>query len=113
MTQQTRKLETITMGAWLTDYQRADPRELHTLPAERIASIVCLSMNDMRSVGWSRVGVARVQIEIDPLDKMVGQKVDALKAQLAKDMAESEARQNMLRAKISQLEAIEWNGAAL
>lgn len=64
---------------------------------------------DMTEHGWIKVGVAHITVELlDPKD-MQGEQLAALQAQLQKERADSQMRQNVILEQISKLQALEWD----
>lgn len=62
----------------------------------------------LKSQGYPQVGIAMITVELFDDKVIVEQKVDNLQAQLAKDRAESEVRQNRILEQISKLSALEY-----
>lgn len=58
--------------------------------------------------GWTRCGTATVTYDFCGEDELVANKVANLKAELEKDRAESEVRQNRILEQISKLQALEY-----
>lgn len=70
------------------------------------------AVTDMTSHGWIKVGVAHITVDLlDPKD-MQGEQLAALQAQLQKERADSQMRQNAILEQISKLQALEWEGGA-
>lgn len=64
----------------------------------------------MESQGWVRVGMATVEVEIFPTDQLQNQQLATLTAQLEKERAESQVRQNAILDRISKLQALSYSG---
>lgn len=62
----------------------------------------------LKSQGYPQVGIATITVELFEDKAIVEQKVESLQAQLAKDRAESEVRQNRILEQISKLSALEY-----
>jgi len=60
------------------------------------------------SEGWTHVGEADVTITVASPDQIVNNKVASLRAELGRDRAESQRRQNQMMEKINQLEALTY-----
>lgn len=58
--------------------------------------------------GWTLCGTATITYEFCGMDELAANKVVALKAELEKDRAESEVRQNRILEQISKLQALEY-----
>lgn len=94
-----------TMKAWLTnDY--TSPEELHAAGGLNLLGLVHLSSHDMTDSGWVHVGNATVSLELFPIDGMVEKKVEALKAERDKAIADHFVKINRLNEKINNLLAI-------
>ena len=97
----------IKTGAWLTNnWTSVD--ELMKMPQEQLVDkLTCWDANG-HIEGWTLVGTAEVSITLDVPEKMIANKVDALKAELTKTQAEAEVKCNLLRGQINNLLAIEY-----
>lgn len=63
--------------------------------------------------GYTEVGFGEVTVTIVSADQILAGKVGALRAELAKDRIESQARQNALIDKINKLEALTYEPTAI
>lgn len=71
------------------------------------------AFTDMTEQGWIKVGTAHITVELlDPKD-IQNEQLAALQAQLQKERADSQMRQNAILEQISKLQALEWEGGAL
>ena len=99
--------KTVKTGAWLTnDYTTID--ELVKMSQEELVSRLHAYDFDGHIEGWTLVGTAEVSITLDDPDKMIANKVDALKVELTKTKADAEAKCNFLQGQINNLLAIEF-----
>ena len=97
----------VKTGAWLTNnWTSVD--ELVKMPQEELVSKLTCWDIDGHIEGWTLVGTAEVCITLDDPNKMIANKVDALKAELTKTQADAEVRCNFLRGQINNLLAIEY-----
>jgi hypothetical protein len=97
----------VKTGAWLTNnWTTVD--ELFGMTQEQLVSKLTCWDIDSHIEGWTLVGTAEVAITLDSKDKMIGNKVDALNAELTKTQADAEAKCNLLRGQINNLLAIEF-----
>lgn len=97
----------VKTGVWLTN-QWTTVEELLGMTQEQLVSKLTCWDIDCHIEGWTLVGTAEVAITLDSKDKMIGNKVDALKAELKKTKADAEVRCNFLRGQINNLLAIEF-----
>jgi hypothetical protein len=99
--------KTVKTGAWLTnDYTTID--ELVKMSQEELVhKLNCYDL-DGNIPGWTLVGTAEVSITLDAPDKMIANKVDALKVELTKTKADAEAKCNFILGQINNLLSIEF-----
>lgn len=64
----------------------------------------------MTAQGWVKVGTATIEVEILPISELQSQQLATLVAQLEKERAESQVRQNTITDKISKLQALTFSG---
>ena len=60
----------------------------------------------MDKQGWVRVGMATIEVEIAPVDELQNHQLATLMAQLEKERADTQMRQNAILDRISKLQAI-------
>lgn len=105
------KIET-TIGAWATS-EYAMSAFLDCLAAGKgtlAANLLHSTPHDMTEHGWIKVGTAHITVELlDPKD-IQNEQLAALQAQLQKERADSQMRQNAILDQISKLQALEWEG---
>lgn len=77
-----------------------------------INSLAFYHSETMTSQGWVKVGKATIEVEILPVDQLQSQQLTTLVAQLEKERAESQIRQNAITDKISKLQALTFVEAA-
>ena len=65
---------------------------------------------DMSDSGWTKVGVAHITIELLDAKEIKNEQLASLQAQLQKERADSQVRQNAILDQISKLQALEWEG---
>ena len=63
---------------------------------------------DMTDSGWTKVGIAHISIELLDVKDIQHEQLAALQAQLQKERADSQVRQNLILEQISKLQAIEY-----
>lgn len=75
---------------------------------------LCIWPASMEQIaGYTKVGTGSVTVTIDSPDNILAGKVGALRAELAKDRIESQARQNALIDKINKLEALTFDASGV
>lgn len=62
----------------------------------------------MSDSGWTKVGIAHITIELLDIKDIQHEQLAALQAQLQKERADSQVRQNAILEQISKLTAIEY-----
>lgn len=98
---------TVKTGAWLTnDYTSVE--DLLKMSQEELVRTLHPYKAEGQITGWTLVGTAEVSIELTDPDKIIANKVDALKAELNTERAQSEARCTQLQSQINNLLAIEY-----
>lgn len=99
------KTYTGTLKAFLPDYYNVD-----CLQTEACVERLSFASHGeyLKSQGYPQVGIATITVELFEDKAIVEQKVESLQAQLAKDRAESEVRQNRILEQISKLSALEY-----
>lgn len=75
-----------------------------------IGSALSFSQHDMRSC-WLKVGTASISVELVNAKEIHNEQLALLHAQLQKERADSQVRQNAILDQISKLQALEWEGA--
>ena len=99
--------KTVKTGAWLTNnYTSVD--SLIKMSQEELVYHLTAWDIDGHIEGWTLVGTAEVSITLDAPDKMISNKVDALKVELTKTKADAEAKCNFILGQINNLLAIEF-----
>jgi hypothetical protein len=97
------------ISVWISQYSHHDAASLQTVSS---ADGLVLWEGDQKPMeGYTKIGKGEVTITIASRDEIVTGKVDSLRADLAKDRAESQVRQNALMQKISELEALTYEAA--
>lgn len=98
------------VSVWLSQYSRHDVKSLQR--ADNIRDLTIWEGDYEGVSGYTRVGTGEVTITMNEPDQIIGSKVESLRAELAKDRADSQMRQNALIRKISELEALTYTEAA-
>lgn len=70
---------------------------------------LAFSLHDMSSCGYVKVGMATVEVEVLPAEELQSQQLAMLTAQLEKERAESQVKQNAILDRISKLQAIGYS----
>ena len=96
---------------WLSDYSLHDADTLQK--AADINGITVFEPNFHPGAGYTRVGSGEITLTIASKDEIMAGKVEALRAELAKDRANSQLRQNALIRKIGELEALCYEPATI
>lgn len=106
------KIET-TIGAWATS-EYAMSAFLDCLAAGKgtlAANLLHSTPHDMTgAAGWVKVGTAHITIELLDAKEIQNEQLASLQAQLQKERADSQMRQNAILDRISKLQALEWEG---
>lgn len=106
------KIET-TMPAWAS-CEYAMSAFLDCLAAgkgEQAANQLHPTPHDMTgTAGWVKVGTAHITIELLDAKEIQNEQLAMLQAQLQKERADSQVRQNAILDQISKLQALEWEG---
>lgn len=80
--------------------------------AEAAAARLSYTHAALRGAEWIKVGTAKLTAEILPADAIHDSRLAALKAELEKERAESQMKQNAILDRISKLQALEYVEAA-
>lgn len=99
-----------TAGVWLSPYSVMDADDLQK--ATDISGVHLWEEGYVPGNDYTLVGHAEVTITIAKRETIIAGKADALRAELEKDRADSQVRQNALIRKISELEALTYEVAA-
>ena len=98
------------VSVWIGEYSHHDAGSLQEV--DSVKGLVIWPEGDEGFEGYSRVGFGTVEVTIASKDDIICGKVEALRAALAQDRAESQLRQNKLMKQISELEALTYSEAA-
>jgi len=98
------------VSVWISEYSHHDAYSLQEADSLKGISIHGVD-DDWSDMNYTRVGFGTVEVTIASKDQIVQGKVEALRAALEKDRAESQLRQNALMKKISELEALTYSEA--
>lgn len=93
-----------TTQAWITESNDVTPQQLRT--PEGIATLF-YSPNDMSSIGWTRVGMAAITVDLVDERQLVDNKIASLREQAATLRADATAKVTRIEGQIQQLLAIE------
>lgn len=109
----TMKNEPIKMALWLTGEHRS-PEQLHAATAQELLESWYCTIREFDADpidGWSAIGLIEVS-SVTLLSKasMIDKKMESLQAQLQKERADTEVKQNAILLQISKLQAIEFDG---
>ena len=99
-----------TAGVWLSPYSSADADSLQR--ATDLSDVHIWEEGYGPGKDYTLVGHAEVTVTIAKRETIIAGKADALRAELAKDRADSQQRQNALIRKISELEALTFDAEA-
>ena len=99
------------VSVWIGEYSPHSADSLQDVDSIKSLSIFEADA-DWSDMNYTRVGFGTVEITIADKDQIVQGKVEQLRAQLQADRAASQARQNALIRKISELEALTYSEAA-
>jgi len=102
---------TTTASVWISEYSKHDGTTLQEI--DSIDGVAFFRVGaDMRKHGYTHVGEADVTVTIASADAITNSKVSSLRAELEKDRADSQMRQNRLIDKINKLEALTYEPTA-
>ena len=99
------------VSVWISEYSHHNADSLQEAGSIRDLSVFSAD-EDWSDMKYTRVGFGTVEVTVASKDQIVQGKVEALRAALEKDRAESQARQNALVRKISELEALTYSEPA-
>lgn len=99
------KTITGTLYAFLSPYSMRNADDVHEATT---FTPFCFGWDSEWSTGYTLVGSGEFTLALMDKKAIVSSKVEALKAELQKDLAESEVRQNALRDNIQSLLAITY-----
>lgn len=77
-----------------------------SLQSDDVINKLNYANNDMSKYGWTYVGNATISVDLFNTEKIILEKVGALKNEIAKEKATSQLRLNALQEKIDNLLAI-------
>jgi hypothetical protein len=99
---------TTTVSVWISEYSRHDGTTLQEI--DDIDGLALFRVgSEMQKHGYTHVGEAEVTTTIASADQITNSKVSSLRAELEKDRADSQRRQNELIDKINKLEALTYD----
>ena len=102
---------TAPVSVWINSYSRHDAQSLQS-PSD--TNDLCIWEADYQGMdGYTRVGFGEVTITIASKDEIITGKVESLRAELERDRADSQVRQNALIRKIGELEALTYEPSAV
>ena len=96
-----------TASIWISKYSEHDAVSLQTVTGIRDMTISHAGAN-LAGAGYTLVGHADVSVTIASTDQIIGGKVASLRAELEKDRADSQMRQNGLIDQINKMEALAY-----
>lgn len=102
---------TAPVTAWISKHSALNAADLQET-TDLNGITVWPEANDMSAYGYTKIGRGSVTLTIDGADKITAYRVSLLRAELEKDRADSQVRQNALIRKISELEALTYEVAA-
>lgn len=94
-----------TLNAFLSPYSSLTPADLASVKDEVAKGLFYHSAAEFVD-GYTLVGTAEVEVTLLSMNDVIDQKRKAIEAQLQRDIADSEVRQNKLREQIQQLLAL-------
>jgi hypothetical protein len=100
--------EPAKIKAWLTN-DWTSPEQLQLMDQMQLANTLSFGENDMTKHGWVVVGEATINVKLIDQKSMMENKIDALKAERNKAVADHVVLINGLDDKIQQLLAITYN----
>lgn len=99
---------TAPINVWIGQYSGHDGDSLQTV--DDVSGLVVWEVGyEPSSPGYTKVGTGTVTVEIASRDEIITGKVGALRAELERDRADSQVRQNALIRKIGELEALTFD----
>lgn len=85
--------------------QRSDPVKV-------LDALSFSSLDSMENIGWTRVGIARIVVEIVDEQRIVANKVTSLRAEKVKVVADATAKATEIERRIQSLLALPFDGGA-
>lgn len=101
-----------TTKVWLTEHCGIGPEDIKSGDAAMLVRCVTFSSHDMSNCGWTLVGEANVAITFVDGNQILNNKIDALRAEKQKTLADAQVKANELEAKIQKLLAISYDQEA-
>lgn len=101
----------VTIKAWATsDWAMEELLDgLNSGDMTKTVGRLLFSHHDMSNKpGWVHVGTAQITVDILPVDQLQHSQLAALQAELQKERADSQVRQNLILERISKLQALEF-----
>jgi len=99
---------TTTASVWISEYSSHDGTTIQEV--DNIGELSLFRVGaEMQKYGYTHVGEAKVSVTIASADAITNSKVSSLRAELEKDRAESQLRQNQIIDKINKLEALTYD----
>lgn len=89
--------------AWITG-NTLDPKAV--IEGRNNEQIAFSSNIDVTSLGWTKLGPAKIQVEMPSMDGLIGYKIDSLAAERVKIMADTQMKIDKIEEQISILLAL-------
>ena len=100
------------ISVWISQYSHHDADSLQS--ADNVSDLTLLDPPyDFSNSGYTRVGIGEITITMATKDQIITGKVESLRAELERDRADSQVRQNALIRKIGELEALTYEPSAV
>ena len=96
---------------WISKHSGHDAVTLQSVGDIRSLTVTDDDVN-LAGAGYTRVGHADIIVTIATTDQIIGCKVASLRAELEKDRADSQMRQNGLIDQINKMEALSYEPSA-
>ena len=101
-----------TAKVWISKYSDHDAISLQSV-SDILDMTITHARANLTGAGYTHVGHAIISVTIASTDQIIGCKVASLRAELEKDRAESQMRQNGLIDQINKMEALCYEPSAV
>lgn len=103
---------TNTFNVYASEYCTLTPQEMHTADSAKVADALQVWPTSWgRQAGYSLVGTAEVTMTLHDMDAVISNKVESLKEEKQRVIADAQAKATKLESQIQQLLAITYEAA--
>jgi len=98
---------TFIVTAWVTERCRLSPEQILNPKCEQLVHEAAFTNLDMSGHGYTKIGVATIELDLIDRNEMIKNKADALRAELQGVKAEAQVKVQKLEDQLQSLLAIE------